>query len=411
MDGRRGVHHGRRRVRHDQGPGQRVPTGRRQRPDRAPGPRRLHRPLAAARDLVVGVGRRRPGPQPPRSVAVRPVRRARASPRWPRRHRCRGGGAEHRRPVGERRRRAARGWRRRRPRHGARRGRPGVDDGQRGAVRRVAAEHPRPAVLRLPRARLGGLRRARGSVAVGRRRRLVVRTSAPQLPVRRPGAPRRRRPRPVAGLPRRAVAAPRAITAAGAGGRPAGLGPAPPRATLRRWSGQHLAAGRGQRRRRPQRVLPGRAHGRRRVGHPAGVVPPGLRHGHPAHAMDADRGRPRARPGAAGRGRGGCRPPRRGRRRRGHRLVDPPPRRPDHGTRGGRVPRHRGRRAVLGGDHPDRHHRAVAPQVALVVARGGLRRGLLCGGCRACRRGPLERDRPRRRPDRSPWGSASSCRC
>ena len=42
-----------------QGPGQRVPAGRRQRPDRAPRPRRLHRPLAAARDLVVGVGRRR----------------------------------------------------------------------------------------------------------------------------------------------------------------------------------------------------------------------------------------------------------------------------------------------------------------------------------------------------------------
>ena len=294
------------------------------------------------------------------------------------------------------------GWRRRRPRHGARRGRPGVDDGQRAAVRRLAAEHPRAAVLRLPRARLGGLRRARGSAAVGRRRRLAVRAGAPQLPVRRPGRSSAPASSPCGGTPRAALwrRHGRSLLLALAVG-------------LLAWAQplleQLFGAGRGN-------ISPAGSSGSddgvrsglslavRMVAAVLAIPPAWFRPGYDtaipltpwtetADGRVLDPALPAV--GVAAR-----RPPRPGRRRRGHRWWTRRHGDPTHGTRGGRVPRHRGRRACSRRRSPRSTSSGCRPTRCAGCGRGRLRRGLLCGGCRACRRGPLERARPRRRPDR-----------
>ena len=370
---------------------------------------------AAARDVVVGVGRRRPGPQPPRSVAVRlfavPVRvlggRAgiavgaaalNIAALW--------GSVLVARRVG---------WRRRRPRHGARRGRAGVDDGQRAAVRHVAAEHPRAAVLRLPRARLGGLCGHAGAlpwaVAVGS---LCVQAHLSYLFLV-PALPRRRRRRPVG-----CDCAPRCGGATGDRccwrWRSASLAWAQPLVEQLFGARSRATSQRPGRRAATTASAAGSSLAVRMVAAvlaiPPCVVPPGLRHGDPAHAVDG---------------------PSDGRRldlercRRcrvavvallvvvaavlGTARADPPPRRRRHTAGVARVPRRRGRRAVHGGDHADRPVIGLSPhKVRWLWAPGPSSRPARAAACRAVVAARSTR-RGRAVGRRSPWGSASSCRC
>ena len=165
----------------------RVPTDRRQRVDRAARPGTSSRPTGRCSAR----GRRPRSPRGSTSTTrgrcCSTTSRSRAPARRSIRLAFGGGRAQHRCVVGQRARGPACRWCGDRAGHRRRRGRPHVDDGQRAAVRHVAAEHPRAAVLLLPRPDVGSVVRARRGPAVGGARRVALRAGPPQLPVPRAG--------------------------------------------------------------------------------------------------------------------------------------------------------------------------------------------------------------------------------
>ncbi len=223
---------------------------RRQRLLRHPRPRRPHRapPVAGHVDLGVAVPRRRR--QQPRPAPVRP-------PRPPgedrRRHRPRHRGGGRQRPVHRRHRRTG-GPRRWRPRRGARhdpgRG-AGLDDGQRAALRPVAAPQPAVPVPVHAVRRVGHVRRRPRRAPMARRRRQPRPADPPDLRLSGADAVARRgrvgRPAPAPGS--RRTSRRRALAAHQRRGRPPVLGPAGDRAAHERGQGQPVPPRRRVRRR------------------------------------------------------------------------------------------------------------------------------------------------------------------